>query len=1121
MRLTSSPVIHQFAVDISPGDGISNGMLLTRKLLRMAGLESHIYCAEIPESMRGDIHSIDEYRPGSAIALLVHHGIGNPHETWLRSLPESKFMVFHNITPASMFPAQHPIQPLLAHGWEQVETWKQWLSGCIADSQQNLEELLRRGYASERMAEIPLLVDLERLKTADGERFDAPRPFTLLFVGRVMPHKNQLALVEAFACLRQLVDVPLQLNIVGGFAVPEYRDQLLERIAELGLSDSVILSGKVDEATLAAFYRNSDLFVCLSRHEGFGMPLIEAMAHGLPVLAYDAPGSNIRHTLAGAGLLLDSEAPETCAGAIIQLMDNPALRRHLRRCGRQRLEAFGYQRLYDQLRDFLIGFAIELPAHQFSMKAPFEPVIDERIEGPFDSSYSLALVNRELSRALAAEGRQVALRATEGPGPYLVDASFLQANRDCRAWLQSSEQPARHILRLLYPPRVTAMEGDLNVLSCYGWEESALPQPYCHDFNHHIHLVTSMSSWVTRTLCDNGVNVPVATVGLGADHIMRVEPDASRLPALEQGDDLFTVLHISSCFPRKGVDILLAAYGEAFMATDPVRLIIKTFPNPHHEIELQVERWRSTHPQAPKVEIINADLPDSAIRALYLLSDVLVAPSRGEGFGLPLAEAMLHRLPVITSEYGGQADFCTEQTAWLINCRYERANSHLKTGASVWFEPSQAHLVERLRSFQRAHVEGRLGAFTLERVNAAEALIRERFTWQAVARNTLSALARAKEQPLLKPAPRLACLTTWNSACGIATYSRKLLEPAFGDSCIVLANDDATLTAADAGNVERCWTTGASDDLGRLRATIERTGIDTLLVQFNFSFFALTAFAELLEWVQARGVRTLVIFHSTADVQHGTELKSLRQLVPVLNACDRLLVHSVVDLNRLADFGLRDNLLLFPHGVLHIEPPLPGPAQQALGLTGHTIIASYGFLLPHKGIPELIEAFARLAKERPDLHLLLVNAQYPVTASAELAETCRQRIAASDLAGRVTLVTDYLPDEESLSWLALADCIVFPYQHTQESSSAAVRWGLTAGKPVLCTPLAIFEDVAEAVTFLPGTTVDSLAAGLRAFLANPTPGKQEEWLRAHAWPAVSRRLRNMLVALERAGQWER
>ena len=1116
MHSSKQPTIHQFAIDCTPGDGITNGMLLTRKLLRLAGVRSDIYCAGIAQALQGDVLPMQDYRPGSADALLVHHGIGNSHEDWLRQLPEAKFMVFHNITPGELFPVEHPIQPMLAHGWQQVDSWKTWLKGSIADSSQNLDELLQRGYDPSQTAEIPLLVDLERLAPGAVTAHDAPRPFTLLFVGRVMPHKNQLALVDTFAELLRRVRVPLQLYIVGGFTVPEYAQQVQARIDELGIGHFVTLTGKVDDATLIQLYSRSDLFVSMSRHEGFGMPLVEAMVHGLPVLAYDAPQSNVAHTLDGAGLLLDSYEPQATAAAILQLIENPALRSYLRRRGEARLGAFSYQKLYDRLRDYLAGFQIDLPAHRFPLQQTLARPVDHRIEGPFDSSYSLALVNRELARGLAGEGRQVALRGTEGPGPIAVDGNFLSANPDCSVMHARQDIPARNVLRLLYPPRVTDMQGEANILSCYGWEESCLPEQYCHDFNHQLHLVTSMSSWVTQTLVDSGVTAPLATVGLGADHILRIEPDASLLPAMPGASaGRLKLLHVSSCFPRKGIDVLLRAYASAFTARDAVVLIIKTFPNPHHDIERDLASWRAEHPEAPAVELINADLPDAAIRALYQMADVLVAPSRGEGFGLPLAEAMLQRCPVITTGQGGQRDFCTPDTAWLIDYRYERARTHLQAGPSVWFEPDVQHLASVLAEFHGAWKADTLQRMTAARVAAAEKLILDRFCWAQVASATEQAIAHASRQPLLKPAPRLGCITSWNSACGIATYSRKLIEPAFGNECHIFANEDAQLFSADEPHVQRCWITGDSDDLQRLRSAIEAAGIDTLLIQFNFSFFSLHAFAALLDWAHARGIRTLVTFHSTADVQHGAVLKSLSELRESLAGCARLLVHSVGDLNRLLGFGLAHNLLLFPHGVIETQPPAPGPQQLAAGLQGKTVIASYGFLLPHKGVPELIEAFALLAPQHPALHLLLVNAEYPVPASAELLASCQARVRQADLAGRVTLVSDYLEDTDSLAWLGLADCILFPYQHTQESSSAAVRWGLSTGKPVLCTPLDIFEDVADAVTFLPGTTSEALAEGLRAFLQHRPQAKQQQWLRTHAWSAVSTRLRNILTALAR------
>ncbi len=354
--------IHQFANDCTPGDGISNGMFYTRRLLRQAGVLSDIFCGEVHPQLVGDVLPLTAYQPGRAAALLIHHGIGCPHEAWLCSLPERKFMVFHNITPAELFPAEHPIQPALALGWEQVRRWASWLDGSIADSAQNLRELLRCGHAPERLVDIPLLVDLQRIRPLPARAVIKDKPFTLLFVGRVMPHKNQLGLLETFVELRRRVAQPLRLEMVGGFTVPAYAEQVRKRIVDLGLEGSVGLPGKVDDAALAGYYSRADLFIGLSHHEGFGMPFIEAMAYGVPVVAYDAPRSNIAATLGGAGLLLGSDGPQTVASALQQLMADKPFMHACSARGHVRLRELDEALLYTRLRNYLARFGLALPA---------------------------------------------------------------------------------------------------------------------------------------------------------------------------------------------------------------------------------------------------------------------------------------------------------------------------------------------------------------------------------------------------------------------------------------------------------------------------------------------------------------------------------------------------------------------------------------------------------------------------------------------------------------------------------------------------------------------------------------------------------------------------------------
>ena len=154
---------------------------------------------------------------------------------------------------------------------------------------------------------------------------------------------------------------------------------------------------------------------------------------------------------------------------------------------------------------------------------------------------------------------------------------------------------------------------------------------------------------------DAGVKVPIAVVGNGVDHLTRRKP--AKPPQKLPGG--FRFLHVSSCFPRKAIDTILAAFTSAFSASDDVVLIVKTFPNPHNDIQSQLTALREARDDLPEVVVFEDDWTEGQIAGLYQACDAFVAPSRGEGFGLPLAEAMLFGLPVVASDWGGHRDFCS------------------------------------------------------------------------------------------------------------------------------------------------------------------------------------------------------------------------------------------------------------------------------------------------------------------------------------------------------------------------------------------------------------------------------------------------------------------------------
>ena len=215
------------------------------------------------------------------------------------------------------------------------------------------------------------------------------------------------------------------------------------------------------------------------------------------------------------------------------------------------------------------------------------------------------------------------------------------------------------------------------------------------EFNATLDLVTVLSGYVMKVLRDNGVHVPIHVTSAGVVPLLAADDVAA---PMQPDDRPFRFLHVSSCFPRKGVDVLLAAWGAAFTQDDPVELVIKTFPNIHNRVNDEIRALHARHPEAAAIILINQDIDAAAMRAaLYRSADMVVCPTRGEGFGLPLAEALAMGKPVITTAYGGQSDFCNPDTAWLCDYSFAYAQTHLDVTDLVWVEPDAGSLARLLR----------------------------------------------------------------------------------------------------------------------------------------------------------------------------------------------------------------------------------------------------------------------------------------------------------------------------------------------------------------------------------------------------------------------------------------
>lgn len=362
MRLTDRPAVHQLTPAISTGDGVSNGVFFTRTLLREMGYASEIYAFTVPDALKHEVYAHDALPDDDEQVLLVHHALGHEFGDWIERRRARKVLVYHNITPAHFFPPEHPVHGLSLLGRDMLARWqaRDTFAACIGDSDYNSAELIALDYP--RVRTIPLLVDADACLSkpwAEHVVQNHADRFTLLFVGRLAPNKCQHDLLEMMRALLAHIDRPVELLLVGGSSSDAYEARLRNDITTMGLHGYVHLMGKVDEATLYGLYRAADVFVCLSEHEGFGMPLIEAMLFDTPVIAADF--GSVADTMGCGGLVMREKCPQALAAIIACLARDPDLRDAMLAGQRERLRRFERWRLKQDLADCLAELGLACP----------------------------------------------------------------------------------------------------------------------------------------------------------------------------------------------------------------------------------------------------------------------------------------------------------------------------------------------------------------------------------------------------------------------------------------------------------------------------------------------------------------------------------------------------------------------------------------------------------------------------------------------------------------------------------------------------------------------------------------------------------------------------------------
>ena len=351
------PAIHQLLAGFSNGDAISNEARVLRGIFRRWGRASEIFCEHrrvLPE-LRADCRDLQAAR--AAVApddiVILHLSIGSDANLLFPDLRGRKVIIYHNITPPAFFRA---VNEATAGHLERGRQQMALLAGAaeinLADSGFNAREIEALGYRDVRV--LPITMDFAHLRQPPHRgilsRYQDGLT-NLLFVGRCVPNKRIEDLLHAFHYYQRYVNPESRLIHVGSFAGTEPYQAMLETLKKDLHLENVDFLGSIPDDQLRACYQASHVFLCMSEHEGFCIPVLEAMAADVPVLAFAEAA--VPETMAGAGVLFHRKRFDEVAEMLHRLAASGPLRDAVLAGQRERIRRFEARDLDAELRGLL------------------------------------------------------------------------------------------------------------------------------------------------------------------------------------------------------------------------------------------------------------------------------------------------------------------------------------------------------------------------------------------------------------------------------------------------------------------------------------------------------------------------------------------------------------------------------------------------------------------------------------------------------------------------------------------------------------------------------------------------------------------------------------------------
>lgn len=348
--------IHQALPGFNTRDAICNEALIIRDHYRSRGFKSDIYVdVLLPEHANNfDLKKFSKFKPRKDDIILYHFSVYDRIASSIQNKNGKWILRYHNITPAHFFFRwDYSMSGMLEGGRNLIPGLAGSCKAYIADSEFNKKELLEHGMKN--VSVLPLIFPLDEKTEEDriwSEKLNDGK-VNIIFVGRIAPNKKQEDVIKAFAWYTKFFEPEARLILPGSFSTYEsgYSSNLFHLIRSLDLDDKVFLPGKINQEELVSVYKTADLFLSMSEHEGFCIPIVEAMKFSVPILAFSS--SAVPFTLGSGGILFNEKIFPEVASMMHQMTTDKNLQKEIQAEQKKMLSNYSNENNLKQLEKIL------------------------------------------------------------------------------------------------------------------------------------------------------------------------------------------------------------------------------------------------------------------------------------------------------------------------------------------------------------------------------------------------------------------------------------------------------------------------------------------------------------------------------------------------------------------------------------------------------------------------------------------------------------------------------------------------------------------------------------------------------------------------------------------------